>query len=29
MTLKTYFEVPADVLEERETLRAWAVEAAR
>jgi DNA transformation protein len=29
MTLKTYFEVPADVLEERETLRAWALEAAR
>jgi len=29
MTLKTYFEVPADVLEERETLRAWSLEAAR
>jgi DNA transformation protein len=29
MTLKTYFEVPADVLEERETLRAWALDAAR
>jgi len=29
MTLKTYFEVPADVLEERETLHAWALEAAR
>ena len=29
MTLKTYFEVPADVLENRETLRAWADKAAR
>jgi DNA transformation protein len=29
MTSKTYFEVPADVLEERETLRAWALEAGR
>lgn len=28
-TLKTYYEVPADVLEDRETLRAWAVLAAR
>ena len=29
MTSKTYFEVPADVLEDRETLRAWALEALR
>ena len=29
MTSKTYFEVPADVLEDRETLRDWALEAAR
>jgi DNA transformation protein len=29
MTLKTYFEVPADVLENRETLREWADKAAR
>ena len=29
MTSKTYFEVPADVLEDRDTLRAWALEAAR
>lgn len=28
MTLKTYFEVPADVLEDRDTLRAWALQAA-
>jgi DNA transformation protein len=27
-TLKTYYEVPADVLEDRETLRAWALQAA-
>jgi DNA transformation protein len=27
MTLKSYFEVPADVLEDRETLRAWAEKA--
>lgn len=26
-TLKTYYEVPADVLEDRETLRAWALKA--
>jgi DNA transformation protein len=29
MTSKTYFEVPANVLEDRESLRAWALEAAR
>jgi len=29
MTSKTYFEVPAEVLEDRETLRAWALDAAR
>ncbi|HVE41973.1 MAG TPA: TfoX/Sxy family protein [Planctomycetota bacterium] len=29
MTSKTYFEVPADVLEDRDTLRGWALEAAR
>jgi DNA transformation protein len=28
MTLKTYYEVPADMLEDRETLRAWALKAA-
>jgi len=28
-TLKTYYEVPADVLENREELRAWALKAAR
>ena len=28
MTSKTYYEVPADVLEDRETARAWALEAA-
>jgi DNA transformation protein len=28
-TSKTYFEVPADVLEDRDTLRDWALEAAR
>lgn len=28
MTLKTYYEVPADVLEDRETVRAWAGKAA-
>jgi DNA transformation protein len=28
MTLKTYYEVPADVLEDRETLHAWALKAA-
>ena len=28
MTSKTYFEVPADVLEDRETLRGWADKAA-
>jgi DNA transformation protein and related proteins len=27
-TLKTYYEVPADVLEDRETARAWALKAA-
>lgn len=27
MTSKTYYEVPADVLENRETLRAWALQA--
>ena len=27
-TLKTYYEVPADVLEDRETVRAWALKAA-
>lgn len=29
MTLKTYFEVPADVLENRETLRDWAHKASQ
>jgi DNA transformation protein len=29
MTSKTYFEVPAEVLEDREMLRAWALDAAR
>jgi DNA transformation protein len=28
MTLKTYYEVPADVLEDRETLHAWSLKAA-
>lgn len=28
MTSKTYYEVPADVLEDRETVRAWALQAA-
>jgi DNA transformation protein len=28
ITLKTYYEVPADVLEDRETLHAWALKAA-
>ena len=28
MTSKTYFEVPAEVLEDRETVRAWALKAA-
>lgn len=28
-TLKSYYEVPADVLENREELRAWARQAAR
>lgn len=27
MTSKTYYEVPADVLEDRETVRAWALKA--
>lgn len=27
-TLKTYYEVPADVLEDREKVRAWALQAA-
>lgn len=27
MTLKSYYEVPADVLEDRETARAWAQKA--
>jgi len=29
MTLKTYYEVPADILEDRDQARAWAAEAAR
>jgi DNA transformation protein len=29
MTSKTYYEVPADVLEDRETVRAWALKAAQ
>ena len=28
-TLKTYYEVPADVLEDREKLRVWAQKAAK
>jgi len=28
-TLKSYYEVPADVLEDAETLRAWALKACR
>jgi len=27
MTSKTYYEVPADVLEDRETVRAWSLKA--
>ena len=29
MTLKTYYEVPADILEDRDQARAWAAKAAR
>ena len=29
MTSKTYFEVPAEILEDRDKLRAWVVESAR
>jgi len=28
MTLKSYYEVPADILESRESARAWALQAA-